>query len=305
MDEKLEQVLYKVELLCEQNPEFAAAMRAFLKVEPAVVAMATASAGECTERVDKIEQYLGLDYKLDTVTPDGTKYKNLDYSFVTDEALREQLESDFREMMRYRFGCRSHEANFDEFCRFAHLQLESLVNDCMEMWSLDENNTPDINIAKENIQNNWPPELELNISTKATSIDGLDYYQKSTAILRYLKVEKTVISRVPYTSIYFPGKNIFAVNYFGDVINHIRRIRNESSHRGVPQMKEMDSVIENYEHQKKVKTDPQYGYQYEFQKYDKDAKYYMWCKRQSWDDVIKTILLMIDADKKMYDQTAK
>ena len=253
-------------------------------------------------RIDKIEEYLGLDYKLDAILPSGTKYHDIDYSFITDDALRTQLESDFREMMRFRYGCRSHKADFDEFCRYAHLQLETLVNDCMEMWSLDNDDKVSIGIAKENIKNNWPPELELNLSQKATTVDGLDYFQKSTAILRFLKVETTAISRVPYNSICFPGHNIFVVNYLGEVINYIRKIRNDSSHRGVGNNRSIDDLIENYQRQKKIKNDSQYGYQYEFSKSDKEVKFYMWRKRQPWEDVISVILHIIQADKKIYDK---
>ena len=71
--------------------------------------------------LDRIAQYLSLDYKLDEqVLPD--------YSFVDNEDARDKLYSDFREMMRYRYGTRNHKVDFPEFCRFAALQLEMLIN---------------------------------------------------------------------------------------------------------------------------------------------------------------------------------
>lgn len=69
----------------------------------------------------RIEKYLSLDYDID--------FREFpDYSFVTDGSVKERLEADFREMMRYRFGTRSHRVDFPEFCRFATLQFEMLVN---------------------------------------------------------------------------------------------------------------------------------------------------------------------------------
>lgn len=286
-----------VKQLKEQEPDL------FAYLQQEVNALDTKMAS--VSRIDKIEEYLGLDYKLDYIFPSGTKYRDIDYSFVSDVTLREQLESDFREMMRFRYGCRSHEEDFDEFCRYAHMQLETLVNDYMEMWSLNENDEVDMNIARNNISNNSPQGLTLTPSENATSVNGLDYFQKSTAILHHLDIAKTLISRVPYTSIYFPGKNIYVVNFLGDVLNFIRKIRNDSSHRGTGGNQLIDDLIEDYERQKKVKYDSQYGYQYEFSKFDKDIKFYMWRKRKPWEDVVNTILCMIEADKKMYDKTAK
>jgi hypothetical protein len=74
----------------------------------------------------RIEKYLSLDYDID--------FREFpDYSFVTDGSVRERLEADFREMMRYRFGTRSHRIDFPEFCRFATLQFELLTNYYYEM----------------------------------------------------------------------------------------------------------------------------------------------------------------------------
>lgn len=299
MDEKLEQVLHKVELLCEQNPEFATALRGKLKMEATIAA--PVSAGVSDERVDKIEQYLGLDYKLDTITPDGTKYKNIDYSFITDDALREQLESDFREMMRFRYGTRSHKIDFKEFCKYAHFQLEALVNDYMEVWSLNENGEFEISRAKENIKTNWPANLEEpKFREKAESVNDIDYFQKKTAIINSLGI-RDAISRLPSSSIFFPGKTIYLVNYLGETIDFIRKVRNDYSHRGIGEYEDIEKMIEDYENDKQhIVQDSTYGLQYEFNKFTKDTHYYMWCKRSEWDDVIRVISIMLDADKKLY-----
>lgn len=74
------------------------------------------------ESVEKIEKYLAIDYRIDDIE------LQIDYSFVKDKILRMKLESDWREMLRYRCGVRKHEPDFLEFCRFANLQAEGIVN---------------------------------------------------------------------------------------------------------------------------------------------------------------------------------
>lgn len=70
----------------------------------------------------KIEKYLALDYKLDE------SKTVLDYSSIKNEYLRECFEADCREMLRFRFGLRGHRIDFGEFCRFAQIQAERLLN---------------------------------------------------------------------------------------------------------------------------------------------------------------------------------
>lgn len=73
-------------------------------------------------KLSDIEKYLGLDYKLDSATPD------IDYSFIQEAFVRDQLISDYREMLRYRYGVRSHKIDFSEYCRYAMLQIEQMLN---------------------------------------------------------------------------------------------------------------------------------------------------------------------------------
>lgn len=72
--------------------------------------------------IAKIEKYLALDYDMDE------SKTVLDYSSIKDDYLRECFEADCREMLRYRFGLRGHRVDFGEFCRFAQIQAERLLN---------------------------------------------------------------------------------------------------------------------------------------------------------------------------------
>lgn len=74
------------------------------------------------DSISNIEKYLAIDYDIDDMA------SQIDYSFVQNEVLRIKLESDWREMLRYRCGVRKHEPDFLEFCRFANLQAEGVVN---------------------------------------------------------------------------------------------------------------------------------------------------------------------------------
>lgn len=99
------------------NEEFIANLREVLEMNYSVAQMPLKS-----EKIDAIEKYLGLDYSLDDSIP------IIDYSFVIDNRIRAQLESDCREMMRYRHGTRGHKIDFMEFCRYVQLQAEMLLN---------------------------------------------------------------------------------------------------------------------------------------------------------------------------------
>ena len=117
MDDKLTAVLHKVIQLSKQNPEFNAELRKELGITPSA---SVTSVNE--QRISHIEEYLGLDYSIDS------QPSLIDYSYVLEDEIREQLISDNREMMRFRYGTRYHEICFDEFCRFAMLQAEMLFN---------------------------------------------------------------------------------------------------------------------------------------------------------------------------------
>lgn len=120
MDEKLQSTLDKIIRLTEQNPEFGNELRK--KLGMASSAKAISKSSDFDKRVEHIEKYLGLDYYVDD------QHSLIDYSFVEETEIQTQLISDNREMMRHRYGTRFHIINFDEYCRYAHLQVEMLLN---------------------------------------------------------------------------------------------------------------------------------------------------------------------------------
>ena len=117
MDEKLKSTINKIKQLAEQNPEFKQVMQKLFGD--------TVSAGSFSnygKRIAHIEEYLGLDYYTDSMP------SVIDYSYIKESDVRAQLESDNREMLRFRYGTRFHEIVFEEFCRYAQLQAEMLIN---------------------------------------------------------------------------------------------------------------------------------------------------------------------------------
>lgn len=117
MDEKLITTINKIKLLAEQNPEFNQAMQKLFGNE------SSASLNSSYDkRISHIEKYLGLDYYADSME------SIIDYSYIQEHDIRAQLISDNREMLRFRYGTRFHEILFEEFCRYAQLQAEMLIN---------------------------------------------------------------------------------------------------------------------------------------------------------------------------------
>lgn len=114
--EQLNKLLKFIRRLVDEpgNEEFVIGLRKMLDVP------VPSSIGNL--KLTDIEKYLGLDYRLDSID------SLVDYSFVRNEYIRNQLIADFREMLRYRYGVRSHKIDFSEFCRYSMLQVEQLLN---------------------------------------------------------------------------------------------------------------------------------------------------------------------------------
>lgn len=191
MDEKLQTVLNKVVLLCSQNPEFDSILRKRLGIN----ANRTIPIAENNDKINRIEKYLGLDYSVDA------QNSVIDYSYIKDEKVKNQLISDNREMMRFRYGTRYHEIDFDEFCRFAHLQAEMLLN----YYYVTTCNS-DLDLIKKRIREN-------NENPK-----GLD--EANTIFAISFRVKMWSFNNEYKTS-----------QQFRAIFNNLVRVRNEVSHR--------------------------------------------------------------------------
>ena len=143
-------------------------------------------------RVDEIEKYLGLDYRLDSASP------IIDYTFIDDEFIRNQLVSDFREMLRYRFGVRSHKIDFSEFCRYAILQAEQLLDYFYKTHFASVEEIADF--INSNVS--WAK------TTNLESVSALSLAIKLSAVTKVLNKK------------------------YRETLDYAREVRNEQSHRG-------------------------------------------------------------------------
>lgn len=181
--EQLNKLLLFIKQLVEEpgNEEFVNGLRNLLAVP--------VHNSADNKKLSDIEKYLGLDYRLDSAIPD------IDYSFIRNDYVKNQLVSDYREMLRYRYGVRAHKIDFSEFCRYAMLQVEQMLN------YYYQNKFSSIEEIRIYINNRvrWA-----NIE-KVDSIKSLQLYFKLLAFLYKEKIWKT--------------------------LDCARKVRNEQSHR--------------------------------------------------------------------------
>ena len=190
MDEKLKTTIKLIVQLSKENPEFYTVLCKALGIG------STPNTISSDKRIEHIEKYLGLDYYVDS------QQSIIDYSFIMEPEVRAQLISDNREMMRFRYGTRYHSICFDEFCRYAHLQAEMLLNYFFD---------------------------QVNSNIKAI-IDHIKKYNP-TALFKD-KVKS--LGDISYNSKLWAFKAEFSMDYETySILDNIRRIRNESSHRSL------------------------------------------------------------------------
>lgn len=160
-----------------------------------------------------IEKYLGLDYKLDSATP------IIDYSFIKDDYVRERLNADNREMLRFRLGVRSHQVDFKEVCRYAIFQEELLINYYYSVFfkTLEE--------VKQYLKKSIEDSYCKRIKSKQEDSDRL----KQEMNREIYKID----SYTEYEYIPLSTKIKAFSNEFGEdrILENARRVRNELSHR--------------------------------------------------------------------------
>lgn len=190
MDEKLFSTLDKIQRLCSQNAEFDKELRKRLGMASSANVLSLDD-----KRIRKIEKYLGLDYSVDTLK------SSIDYSFIEMDDVRNQLISDYREMMRFRYGTRYHEIDFDEFCRYALLQAEMLLNYYYDV---------------------------VNHSDLGAIISHIKTYNTSAKIPDDVKTLSSISFNVKLWAFKAEHKMEYSLS---SMLDNIRMVRNELSHR--------------------------------------------------------------------------
>lgn len=225
--EQLNKLLQFIEKLVNEpgNEDFVVGLRRIIGSDTSII-----SGG--SSQLANIEKYLGLDFVLDTACP------VIDYSFIHDDYVRERLNSDNREMLRYRYGLRSHKIDFKEVCRYAIMQEELLLNYfyISHFKSFDEMKASII----EQVTSSYDKRIEKRGDSnkkiemeKKREIDKLTYY--------------TTYDQIPLST----KQKAFA-NLYGEehILENARRVRNELSHRSAQE--ESDDIKEDKAYLEKI-----------------------------------------------------
>lgn len=260
MDDRLTSAVNKIKLLAQQNSEFKQEMQKLFGN-----AVSAPSYNGYDKRIANIEEYLGLDFYADSMP------SAIDYSYIKEVDVRAQLISDNREMLRFRYGTRFHEVIFEEFCRYAQLQAEMLIN----YFYYHKDNT---------VQN---------------AIEHIKQYNQKA------KIDSNIqnLTSVPFSVKLWAFCDEFKQTKAKDTFDFVREVRNHQSHRAPS-----EDNFSFFEYQKKlmswgikIKNDGSFDYyatkaddiayniyvskvqgKPEFRLY----QYYAWFNKKPYDEVI-------------------
>lgn len=215
-----------------------------------------------------IEKYLGLDYVIDK------EYSPCDYSFL-DEFLQIKAESDFREMKRFQLGLRGHQINFAEFCRYAILQAELILNFFYTDYYLDKGGFTKAleDITKQ--QNAKKTDSHTGKGHKYTQIEDIPFSTKLWAFSKQYM-------------------------YKSEVLDFARLLRNSLSHRSAQPDKEQLHYLHNKlttEYEIKLKDDgsvPFIDCELLYNPDIKQYKYELFCQQQPFNKVEASLKELVD-----------
>lgn len=261
MDDKLKQTLNKVVLLADKNLEFGNQLRKELGISYSI------KYSTSIDKIDNIEKYLGLDFGVDDLP------SVIDYNFIKERDIKAQLISDNREMMRNRYGTRYHTVCFDEFCRYAHMQVEMLLN-----YFYDKKEKGNLDKIIEHIKKY---NQEAKISTDTKTLGSISYSVKLWSFKAEFKLDYDL--------------------YF--ILNCLRQLRNDSIHRSPEKEQKSVALIRQrlIKMRMPLRSDGNVDYyrldKQSKQKYKeirdcdwfKEYRYRLWLHEGSFDRVIETI----------------
>lgn len=202
------------------------------------------SQGALEAKINLIHKYLLIDVK-----------SLIDYSFFGEPA-REQLFRDNLEMMRYEKGTQNHKINFGEFCRYAHLQAEEMINYFLN--KLSDSDLGKVEMFIEQYSPNYKP------FKKASEIHHINYTAKLWAFKKATNLGKTF-----------------------DTLLFLNEFRNELSHRNSFTSQNDEKVMEHYEREGFLKSNIEFN---KLSKSQKDVYYkgkYIITKRKEDFNYIK------------------
>ena len=154
-------------------------------------------------KLRNIEKYLKID---------GLEI--IDYSEISNENVRRQLFRDSVEMSKYRLGKINDTINFDEFCRYAHMQAEELIN-----YFYSVRFYGNLVYVNEFIIKHFPT---FNQKENINSLNQINYTAKLTAFIKEYKLEKGQLK---------------------STLEFLSNLRNELSHRNSLEINDEDIIL--------------------------------------------------------------
>lgn len=209
------------------------------------------------EQFDKIEKYLKLD-----------GFKVIDYSDIKNERVRNQLFRDSVEMSKYRLGKFNDKINFDEFCRYACLQVEELLN-----YFYGDKFKNDTKEANNFIIKHWGDYKAPN----SNKIAAISMNAKATGFLTEYGFKYTSVSRT---------------------IDFLRDFRNELSHRNSYAIKNDDNILSSLA-LKKIDVSSSFIDYNNTNRNDlelyKKGRFIFLKRRQDYNEIIETLEILKEA----------
>lgn len=194
-------------------------------------------------KISLIEKYLFVDLR-----------NTIDY-IEFDQPSQEQLFRDCLEMCRHEKGTPNHKKDFGEFCRYAHLQAEEMINYFLNKISNFDIDKVVIFLKK---HSNYNP------SKNPQNLNQIPYSIKLPAYKSHSKIEKPIVDF------------LFSINNF----------RNELSHRNSLSIVNDDQVLKLYEARGFTKGIIDYS---KLSKSDSsilnEGKFVIWKRLQGFQDV--------------------
>lgn len=255
--EQLNKLLLFIKRLVEEpgNEEFVNGLRNLLAVP--------VHNSADNRKLSDIEKYLGLDYRLDSEIPD------IDYSFVKNDYVKNQLVSDYREMLRYRYGVRSHRIDFGEFCRYATLQVEQMLN------YYYQNKFSSIEEIKSYIKGRtrWDNTENKNSIKSLYLVDKLSAFLQKGNVLRILNYTKNIRNEQSHRS---ADEELSEINEFRMKLQNLKFPLKKDGEVSYNEIKKDPLLLKNYDD---IKDTPEY----------KNYCYQLWHLREPFDEVMEAI----------------
>jgi hypothetical protein len=158
---------------------------------------------DIVNKLNAIQKYLMID---------GVEV--IDYSEIKNDNVRNQLFRDCIEMSKYRLGKINDIINFDEYCRYAHMQAEEMVN-----YFYNEKFYGNIDYIKEFILKHYPT---YKFKDVIISLSEITYSPKLTAFIKEYKLDKGPLK---------------------STLEFLSNLRNELSHRNSMDIKNEDLIL--------------------------------------------------------------